>query len=178
MGLEKPTDMLRDEHASVLQKLNDLERIVVHPDKSAATITELKVLASFFETGFWIHFDKEEQALFPEMRKYGPIDRGPVGAMLREHEELRNSNERLQSAVAGYLADVDNANYVALMKEHGTHFIWMLRDHINKEDNMLFLMAEEWLDADQKIRVGRLFREMEASRVVAPQIEDRSGSKQ
>ena len=166
---DKPTDLLRDEHASVLKKLSDLERIVTSPDKNAATLSELKALAAFFQTDFWVHFDKEEQALFPEMGKFVPIDRGPVGAMLREHEELRNSNERLQSAVADYLSDMDNAGHQAQLKELGTHFIWMLRDHINKEDNMLFIMAEQWLDASQKIRVGKLFQEMETSSAAATQ---------
>jgi hemerythrin-like domain-containing protein len=160
MAAEKPTDLLRDEHAGVLQKLTSLERIVTHPDTVDATVSELKALTGFFQTEFWVHFDKEEQALFPEMGKYGPPDRGPVGAMLREHEELRNSNERFQSAVASWLAGPDHAQNIGLIKELGTHFIWMLRDHINKEDNMLFIMAEEWLDASQKIRVGNLFREI------------------
>jgi hemerythrin-like domain-containing protein len=167
MAEERPTDVLREEHAGVLKKLTDLERIMVNPDKDPSTLAQLKGLAAFFETAFWVHFDKEEQALFPEMGKYGPIDRGPLGTMLREHAELRDSNERVQSAVAGHLADPDSAEYTTPLKEHGTHFIWMLRDHINKEDNMIFIMAEEWLDAHQKARVGRLFREMGAGRAGA-----------
>ncbi len=163
MAVEKPTDQLREEHSSVLKKLNLLESILLNPERETEALRELRELAGFFQTDFWLHFDKEEQALFPEMGRFTPVDRGPVGVMLREHEELRNSNGHFQSAVADFLAGADTAS-IPRMKEHGTHFIWMLRDHINKEDNMLFLMAENMLDDRQKLNVSKLFSEIEAER--------------
>ena len=165
---EKPTDLLRDEHASVMQKLDALERIVLHPESRPEIIAELKALAAFFRSDFWVHFTKEEEALFLEMGRFTLIDRGPLGVMLREHEELRNSNDRLQGAVNGYLADTGSIESTARMKEHGTHFIWMLRDHIKKEDNMLFAMAEMWLDATQKLKVTKLFQKIEAEHHALP----------
>jgi hemerythrin-like domain-containing protein len=167
MTTERPTDSLRAEHAAVLKKLDALERIVAHPDKQQETTTELRTLAAFFQTEFWVHFTKEEEALFPEMGKYTLVDKGPLGVMLREHVELRASNELWQAAVAGYLANVDGAEFIVPMKENATHFVWMLRDHINKEDNMLFVMAEQWLKPNEKQNVARLFLEIEAEEKAA-----------
>ncbi|WP_169704250.1 hypothetical protein [Candidatus Kuenenia stuttgartiensis] len=53
------------------------------------------------------------------------------------------------------------------MKGNATHFAWMLRDHINKEDNSLFVMAEQWLKPIEKQNVARLFIEIEAKESAA-----------
>jgi hemerythrin-like domain-containing protein len=168
MSADRPTDLLREEHADVLGKLSRLEGIVLDPARTAETLGELRDLSGFFQTEFWLHFDKEEQALFPQMARYIPIDRGPVGVMLREHEELRNSNGHLQAAIADYLAGEDSGDSAARMKEHGTHFIWMLRDHINKEDNMLFMIAEDVLDSRAKSIVSKAFSDIDEEHECIP----------
>lgn len=76
MSDQRPTDELREEHAHVLKKLDALERIVTHPDKRPETTAELRTLATFFQTEFWVHFTKEEEALFPEMGKYTLVGKG------------------------------------------------------------------------------------------------------
>nr|CAJ73574.1 hypothetical protein kuste2822 [Candidatus Kuenenia stuttgartiensis] len=167
MSDQRPTDELREEHAHVLKKLDALERIVTHPDKRPETTAELRTLATFFQTEFWVHFTKEEEALFPEMGKYTLVGKGPLGIMLREHVELRASNELWQAAVAGYLSNTDGSEFIAPMKGNATHFAWMLRDHINKEDNSLFVMAEQWLKPIEKQNVARLFIEIEAKESAA-----------
>lgn len=158
-----PTAMLKEEHQSVLQKLDALEEVTHHLDKKGEISAQLKELAAFFKTDFWVHFTKEEEALFPEIEKFMPRESGPVGVMLTEHEDLRNTNSQLQPAIAAYLKDSDNTETRGVIQKYGTHFIELLRDHIDKEDNILFMIADMHLDQAQIDKVAKLFAKIEGA---------------
>ncbi len=154
----KPTEMLRQEHQHVLAKLNDLESIIGQLGKKETDSGQLRRAVAFFETDFWVHFTKEEEALFPRFDEFIPRDGGPVGMMLIEHDDLRKTNAEFQQAVAEHLGGSDSA---AAITKHGSHFIGVLREHIDKEDNILFMMAEEHLDAAQMEEIRQLFESIE-----------------
>jgi hemerythrin-like domain-containing protein len=158
---KKPTEILKEEHEKVLQKLGALEEVISHLDKKDEISAKLKELASFFSTDFWTHFAKEEEALFPEIEKFIPREGGPTGMMLIEHEDLRNTNTELQPAIDAYLRDADNLEAKGIIQEYGTHFIGVLRDHIDKENNILFMMADMHLDQTQIDKIIKLFYEIE-----------------
>ena len=69
--------------------------------------------------------------------------------MLAEHDELRNTNAEIQRAVHEYLAGSDNLETSAVIQNHGNHFITVLRDHINKEDNILFPLADRVIPIEE-----------------------------
>lgn len=161
IGQKKPTEMLKEEHEKVLQKLSALKEVIGHLDKKETISTTLKELAAFFKTDFWVHFAKEEEALFPEIEKFMPREGGPTGMMLIEHEDLRNTNARLQPAIDEYLRDSDNAETRGMIWKDGTHFIGVLRDHIAKENDILFMMADMHLDQTQMDKVVKLFHEID-----------------
>ncbi len=156
-----PTEMLKEDHQHVLQKLDALEDITHHLDKKGEVAAKLKDLAAFFKTEFWVHFTKEEEALFPEIEKVIPREGGPTGMMFIEHEDLRKTNSRLQPAIADYLRDSDNAEARGVIQRDGTHFVELLRNHIDKEDNILFMMADMHLDQAQIDKVAKLFASIE-----------------
>jgi hemerythrin-like domain-containing protein len=158
---KKPTEILKEEHQHVLEKLDTLEEVIGQLDKKEDISVKLSELASFFETDFWVHFTKEEDALFPEIEKFMPRDGGPTGMMLMEHEDLRNSNAELQPAIGAYLADSDDSKVKRTILEWGTHFIIALRNHIAKENDILFMMADMHLDEAQMDNVIKLFGEIE-----------------
>lgn len=162
---KKPTDLLREEHDAVLQKLDALEEVISRLNRKDEISARLEELASFFKTDFWVHFTKEEEALFPEMESFMPRNTGPIAIMLLEHEDLRNTNDTIQQAVDIYLNDGDNATARKTLREEGSHFIEVLRDHINKENNILFMMANVHLDPAQNEKVLRLFDDIEKVRV-------------
>ncbi|OGO22780.1 MAG: hypothetical protein A2Z28_01080 [Chloroflexi bacterium RBG_16_51_9] len=157
---KKPTEMLKDEHQAVLKKLTALEGIIGQLDKRG-DLAELKELAAFFETEFWGHFDKEEKALFPEFDSFMPHGAGPIAVMLQEHVVLRDTNDVMQEAIKRYLGGAGDAETKRIIKQNGSHFIDFLRQHINKEDGILFMMADMHLDQRQMEKVARLFQEMD-----------------
>ena len=162
-GGKKPTEILKEEHQNVLQKLDALEEVISHLDKKEEILPKLNELTSFFKTDFWIHFTKEEEALFPEIERFIPREGGPIGMMLIEHEDLRNTNKEFQRAADEYLGDSDSAEIKRMIQEYGNHFIGALRQHIDKENNILFMMADMHLDQTQIDKIVKLFHKIESA---------------
>ena len=163
-GEKSPAELLRQEHQSVLLKLDSLESAINNLEQKEKIAAKLKELTAFFNTEFWGHFEKEEKALFPEFGSLMPPGSGPVAVMLAEHDVMRMINGELQQAVARYLDQNDNAETRRTISENGAHFISFLRDHIFKEDNVLFQMADTHFDQKQNEKVVRLFAMIENSK--------------
>lgn len=156
-----PTDILSREHEAVLKKLDALERCINHLDEKEEIAAELRELITFFNADFWVHFDKEERAFFPEFDNFMPRGVGPLAAMRDEHELLRNTEEMLAEAVAAYLDNGDSVRTRQSILQYGAHFIGMLKSHITKENGLLPTLAEMHLGPGQNDRILRLFIELE-----------------
>jgi len=164
-SVKKPTEMLSEEHREVLGKLDEIEQLIGRLDKRDEVVDPLKRLAAFFSSDFWVHFTKEEEALFPEMEKFIPRNAGPIGAMLAEHEDLRKTNRELQSELARYFAGTDTAETGAAIRHYGTDFVTVLRDHIDKEDNILFRIADMHLTNGQNAVISEKFEQITTAKV-------------
>lgn len=160
-SMKNPTELLKEEHQGVLEKLESLERVINNLEQKEKVSPKLKELYSFFSTEFWVHFDKEEKALFPEFDSFMPHGTGPLAVMINEHEVLRETNAVMQEAVTMYLNNDDSSQTRQVITQNGMHFIEFLRNHILKEDSILFRMAEMHLDQKQNERVVNLFSEIE-----------------
>ncbi len=159
--MKQPTEILKEEHQAVLEKLAALESILENLEQREKVSARLREIAAFFETDFWLHFDKEEKALFPEFDNFMPRGSGPLAVMLDEHEVLRDTNAVMQQAIGSYLNNNDSAEVRQAIRQNGAHFIEFLRNHIFKEDSILFKMAEMHLKPAQNDRVVSLFAEMD-----------------
>src|ERR1039458_5665077 len=107
-----PATILTQEHQAVLLKLEALENIFLNLGQPAKVSAQLKELTAFFDTQFWVHFDKEEQALFPEFDNFMPRGAGPLAVMRDEHEVIRNTWEQVHEGVASYLKDAGDVEAV------------------------------------------------------------------
>lgn len=84
------------------------------------------------------HYQKEEQCLFPALLAAGITDRGgPVGTLRAEHEASRLAVARIDRARA--------AGDVALLIHATRACAALLRDHISKEEKVLYVLAERVL---------------------------------
>lgn len=158
---QNPTAILRDEHENVLRKLDSLGDAISRMGEDEAPSDSLKELASFFSIELPIHLTKEEQALFPEIERFIPRNAGPTGVMWVEHDDLRTTLETLRPLIDRYFEDPRNPEVKGDIHRHSAHFIGLLREHIDKENNILFMMADMHLDRGQKDTVIKLFHEIE-----------------
>ncbi len=149
-----PITQLRAEHDVILRALAVLERLAERLEQGQAVEpAALSGLGEFFTTFVdRCHHTKEERYLFPMLEQHGvPREGGPLGVMLHEHEQGRayvqaitspgEGNGRLAGTIRGYAA--------------------MLRSHIEKENQVLFRMAEQVLPEEAQRELAQCFETME-----------------
>lgn len=158
--MSRPTEILSSDHKVVLEKLKLMEQ-TINNLKSTNVKNVLTDLKTFLRKEADLHFKKEEAALFPEMEKFIPRDEGPIGQMLLEHEDLYKYEDNFIRGVDLFSKDENNGEAQKLIRENGNSFINLLREHIYKEDNMLFMMADMHLEEDQINAIMKKFEELD-----------------
>jgi hemerythrin-like domain-containing protein len=161
-SIMQSTETLKYEHRVIEMVLEGLEKLAVEVEAGQALDKEkatkaLEIIRNFADR---CHHTKEEQHLFVLMAQRGvPTEGGPLGVMLAEHEQGR-------TAVAGMARNLDKA--AAGDREAGQRFaenarkyINLLRQHIWKEDNVLYPMAEQVLNAEDDRMLDEAFEGVE-----------------
>ena len=87
------------------------------------------------------HHAKEEDVLFAALVKNGmPRENSPVAAMLMEHDQGRTYVQGMETAARETLAGLPGREQV--IAENALAYAALLRDHISKEDTILYPLAE------------------------------------
>ena len=106
------------------------------------------------------HHGKEELLLFPQLEKEGvQKENGPIGVMLAEHEQGRGYIRAMSQAVADYKSGTTDSTQ--LLIENGTLYIELLDQHIYKENNVLFAMADKLFTEKTQNELFDRFEELE-----------------
>ncbi len=147
-----PLEALRMEHEGIRDVLNKFEGYL---KKAAAAesdengnnlINRLSEIAAFMDKDMEIHFKREEEALFPVLGNYIGVETGPINVMLIEHNHCRDLSADFKVKINGYRQDKD---YKALA-DAGNSLSRLLSEHEDKEDHILFNMAQMHLTQDEK----------------------------
>ncbi|MBI4717445.1 MAG: hemerythrin domain-containing protein [Planctomycetes bacterium] len=150
---KSPTQVLKDEHRVIETVLDALER---HIRAGRVDKEFLEKSLDFFRNfADGCHHAKEEDELFPVLESAGiPRDNGPIGCMLFEHERgralLRTVAENLGAAATDALA-------AKTVRWAAGEYIALLRQHIQKEDNVLFVMADQALGPQEQALMSDAF---------------------
>ncbi len=151
--MTSPTDALRDEHRLILRALALL-----------ASAADRLAGGRALPEGWWDrligwlrafadlnHHAKEERYLFPALAKAGvPSEGGPVAVMLAEHVEGRGFIRAMEAGSASSRA------------ETARRYVQLLRDHIEKENGVLFPLTEAVLEERAQQALAREFETVEA----------------
>ncbi|MFV9511257.1 hemerythrin domain-containing protein [Tepidibacillus sp. LV47] len=136
-------EVLYDDHEKALVELDQLEKQLDLVRKGELERAKIRIaaFARFLEDSLNLHFVQEEKALFPIMAaKIGPG--GPVMVMEMEHNELREAQQALKAELLKESIDAER------ILQYGSSIIEVLRNHIAKENQVLFPMSEQILSAD------------------------------
>ena len=162
---EKPTEILSDEHRVIERVLGALEGLTQRPAKGSLASWK-KALDFIRHFADQCHHFKEEKVLFPALEEHGiPRDGGPVGMMLIEHEEGRSYARGMAAAIA-QIEGGDESAQNALF-ENARSYLRLLREHIQKEDDILFRMADEVIPADEQVQLLKRFEDHESEEMGA-----------
>jgi hemerythrin-like domain-containing protein len=144
--MARPLTILMDEHRLIEQVLGSLETCTIEVDGGLALERALARDYAGFLRGFadaW-HHGKEEDILFRRMLERGfSAESGPVAVMLHEHRQGRALVSAIHAVGEGTGAVTSNERATFLQGARG--FIPLLRQHIQKEDNILYPMSERVL---------------------------------
>jgi hemerythrin-like domain-containing protein len=152
------TANLENDHVHIL-KLCDVMELMTREEKIDPLDMETVVsLIRNFADG--LHHRKEEDLLFPKMGEKGfSPDQGPVAVMLHEHVQGRNY-------VGGIAANLElyksgDLAAVKIIYMNMSDYVSLLRDHIAKENNILFRMADNALSDEEQQQLLSEFKKAE-----------------
>jgi len=160
----KSVDRLVKEHDLIERGLNLLEKFVVLIESNQPVPDNFPKWAPGFFSQFAdkCHHAKEEDLFFPLLKDRGiPEEGGPIGVMLHEHDVGRDCVRRMREASEAN--EFDGAMFATAAKE----FVPLLRQHIFKENNILFQMAGNVMSEADDAEMDDEFTRVEQERKLA-----------
>lgn len=154
-----PIEILMHEHRLILTVLDSLEEAANRLDNGVDIDPGFFLDAAEFVSGFAdkCHHAKEEDILFVAMTAMDmPQDTGPVAVMLTEHDQGRRYTAGFRSAAEQMKAG--DASASADVVRNVFDYVNLLRQHIMKEDNVLYPMAEQIIPMDAMAAVSDDFQ--------------------
>jgi len=158
--LVKPTEGLKNEHRVIERMLKLVWEGCDRLERGESLDPSLFLGAADFFRNFAdrCHHAKEEKLLFEKMIERGMSRQtGPIAVMLSEHEisraHVRKINELAQKKLAGKTKTE--------MVDAGRGYVQLLSQHIQKEDNVLYPMADRMLTKDDQKQLEQGFEKVE-----------------
>ncbi len=154
--VQHPVDALVAEHEVILAVLEAMETQAKALQKGGPFDRELwagfpEFLRNFADR---CHHGKEEDLLFPALTRRGlPEPGGPIGVMKLEHTQGRELIKALDEAIQR--SDARSVVSAAV------GFVGLLRDHIAKENNVLFPIGKRLLEDAAVSELARDFERAE-----------------
>lgn len=143
MSIEDPIRLLRQEHDRTLNVLDSMELAIADllGARRSAAMAVLRGSLEYLEREVHAHGRLEEELLYPALARHVP--RQTIDTMQEEHQDLWWAMDLLDKALAA--ADPSTNE----MRWQGTAVVDLLRRHIDKENNVLFMMVAQML-SDQE----------------------------
>ena len=160
--MSQAIETLMNEHRVIERVLSAIET-ASRETRDGAPLERARVaeFADFFKNfADTCHHGKEEDLLFRKMLDAGfPRDEGPIAVMLADHAVGREHVAALGEvgAAAGPLTPPERASFVELADA----YVAMLRQHILKEDRILYPMATRAIPPADMTRMAADFDEFE-----------------
>ncbi|MFQ5807653.1 MAG: hemerythrin domain-containing protein [Phycisphaerae bacterium] len=139
----KLTDALLGEHGVLYALFDRIEAVAT----TAESVAQIQEAAAVLSAVVLSHANLEEELLFPALETHLGTT-GPLAVMRTEHDEIEHALRQLEEAQN---LD-DGVKCVA-------RALSLVRDHFQKEEEVLFSMARQTLDDDTQIRLGKAWAE-------------------
>jgi hemerythrin-like domain-containing protein len=161
----KATQQLKDEHQGIKIVFRILEKICEKLKADATLNTDhFEGILEFFKVFVdKCHHGKEEDLLFPALEEAGIPRQGPIAVMLSEHVMGRNYVRAISEAYSGYKAG--NTSASAGLIENAERYISLMLVHIDKEDNVLYPMADSRFSKEKQEVLYDGFEKIEIERI-------------
>lgn len=151
---KKTSKILSDEHKYILKVIEALEKEADNIQSGKIPNEEFLRKAISFIRNYAdkFHHAKEEDILFTKMCINENLHCNPIPQMLSEHEQGR-------SFVKGIEQGITERNRKKIV-ENALGYINLLREHIFKEDNILYPMADDALNDETEKEMLKEFEKI------------------
>jgi len=166
-----PTDDLMDEHRVIERMLGILTKASNRLEKGQDVDSELYVDAVDFLKNFAdkCHHTKEEKLLFEKMMERGVSGEvGPIAVMMREHQDGRGHVKSLEKLSKEKMSKTTREGLIKSSRA----YVDLLSKHIQKEDNVLYPLANQILDKEDQKELEKGFEEVE-EKVMGPGVHEK-----
>lgn len=156
------TDILSSEHRVIERVIAVLETAAARLERGQPVRVGLWLDAADFIKNFadGCHHRKEEGVLFKTMVESGmPLEGGPIAVMLADHEQGRIYTRAMRAAAERLQAGETDAAAEVIRNARG--YAGLLRQHIFKEDRILFPMADKVIPLELQAQVNEDFEHVE-----------------
>jgi hemerythrin-like domain-containing protein len=147
------------EHKTILIALSVIEKMSVNVQNNdkQTDYKDIEEIIEFLKVfADKCHHAKEEDFLFPELEKVGIKNKnGPIGVMLAQHKQGRELIKQMQESIANKII---NKNAFV---DAASSYINLLRNHIEKEDSLLFPLSDTKLSASKQKELLKNFENLE-----------------
>ena len=173
IGVIRAVQVLRAEHVVILKGVAILEsiadRVLAAADIPHDDIARLMEFFHLYADGN--HHAKEEGVLFPEIRSLGITgERGALSVLEEEHDRERGLIESLATAI-GDLRE-DTPEHRAQFVEYAQQFASFQRQHMHKENTVLFPVIEQVLSTSDDPRILEAYAHYEQQGVNLEDLEE------
>ncbi len=156
------TQILMSEHRVIERVLAALETAASRVEAGEPVRPGFFTDAADFVRGFadGCHHRKEENVLFVTMGNSGmPTRTGPIAVMLADHEQGRAYMREMRGAATRWAAGDGAAAAAVVANARG--YASLLRQHIAKEDRILFPLADQVIPLARQAKVTEDFEHVE-----------------
>jgi hemerythrin-like domain-containing protein len=152
------TKNLEDDHVHILRLLEVMKRIIGSDNPDISHIESIVDIIRNFADG--LHHAKEENQFFPFLTNRGfSLSQGPVAVMLYEHVEGRAFVKGISDNIPLYKGS--NTSALGKIYSNMAGYADLLYNHIGKENNILFPMADRALSETDNTELLKQFDEAE-----------------
>jgi iron-sulfur cluster repair protein YtfE (RIC family) len=148
----------RDAEAMLVKLAAGVGRVQREGASGAGVLDDLGELRREIHGEVLSHFREEEQALFPVLGRHIDSASGPIAMLMEEHAMFRQLELQFEEAVASLEAGFSDG-WEEKLCDAAESIARLLPAHIDKEESVLFPMAEGVLSADEWDQVRRLWNE-------------------
>ncbi|MEM4165596.1 MAG: hemerythrin domain-containing protein [Nitrososphaerales archaeon] len=159
---QDPITILMEEHRVIERAIRLLEEVAARLDagKQVEPTILINLLDFIRNLADRCHHGKEEKILFQTFSEHGiPVEGGPIGVMLFEHEEGRKAVKAM--AEAALKIKEGDWRQTHLFSSNAKGYSQLLTQHIYKEDNILYPMGGRLLSKEEKEDLVRRFEKVE-----------------
>ena len=153
----KPTKILSEEHKNIIKIIGALNKECGSLESGKPLDKEFFIKAVDFIKNYAdkFHHAKEEDILFKEFNK-SQSHCNPAEQMLYEHDLGRNFVKGMEQA--------SKENNKEKLMENARGYSQLLQEHIYKEDNILYPMADEALNEKTQKSMLEKFKKLEKNK--------------